>query len=151
MNKAERQDLIKNMIQEEKIGRQADIQQNLEERGIFVTQTTLSRDLREIGLVKVYENGNSFYALAEEEGERSFTQLLADYAYKVQRASFILVLHSDLGEAALMANIIDAEKPETILGTVAGADTLLVICRDEAAAQAGEEGINRLLQEKDGS
>ena len=69
MNKAERQDLIKNMIQEEKIGRQADIQRNLEERGIFVTQTTLSRDLREIGLVKVYENGKSFYALAEEEGE----------------------------------------------------------------------------------
>ena len=147
MNKAERQDLIKNMIQEQKIGRQADIQRNLEERGIFVTQTTPSRDLREIGLVKVYENGKSFYALAEEEGERSFTQLLADYAYKVQRASFILVLHSDLGEAALMANIIDAEKPETILGTVAGADTLLVICRDEAAAQAVEEEINRFLQE----
>ena len=147
MNKAERQDLIKSMIQEEKIGRQADIQRNLEERGIFVTQTTLSRDLREIGLVKVYENGKSFYALAEEEGERSFTQLLADYAYKVQRASFILVLHSDLGEAALMANIIDAEKPETILGTVAGADTLLVICRDEAAAQVVEEEINRFLQE----
>ena len=147
MNKAERQDLIKNMIQEEKIGRQADIQRNLEERGIFVTQTTLSRDLREIGLVKVYENGKSFYALAEEEGERSFTQLLADYAYRVQRASFILVLHSDLGEAALMANIIDAEKPETILGTVAGAETLLGICRDEAAAQAVEEEINRFLQE----
>ena len=147
MNKAERQDLIKNMIQEEKIGRQADIQQNLEERGIFVTQTTLSRDLREIGLVKVYENGQSFYAITEDERERSFTQLLADYAYKVQRASFILVLHSDLGEAALMANIIDAEKPETILGTVAGADTLLVICRDEAAAQVVEEEINRFLQE----
>lgn len=147
MNKAERQDLIKSMIQEQKIGRQADIQRNLEERGIFVTQTTLSRDLREIGLVKVYENGQSFYAITEDERERSFTQLLADYAYKVQRASFILVLHSDLGEAALMANIIDAEKPETILGTVAGADTLLVICRDEAAAQVVEEEINRFLQE----
>lgn len=147
MNKAERQDLIKNMIQEQKIGRQADIQAILENNGIFVTQTTLSRDLREIGLVKVYENGQSFYAITEDERERSFTQLLADYAYKVQRASFILVLHSDLGEAALMANIIDAEKPETILGTVAGADTLLVICRDEAAAQVVEEEINRFLQE----
>lgn len=147
MNKAERQDFIKHMVQENRIGRQADIQAILENNGIFVTQTTLSRDLREIGLVKVYENGQSFYAITEDERERSFTQLLADYAYKVQRASFILVLHSDLGEAALMANIIDAEKPETILGTVAGADTLLVICRDEAAAQAVEEEINRFLQE----
>lgn len=147
MNKVERQDFIKHMVQENRIGRQADIQAILENNGIFVTQTTLSRDLREIGLVKVYENGQSFYAITEDERERSFTQLLADYAYKVQRASFILVLHSDLGEAALMANIIDAEKPETILGTVAGADTLLVICRDEAAAQAVEEEINRFLQE----
>ena len=147
MNKVERQDFIKHMVQDNRIGRQADIQAILENNGIFVTQTTLSRDLREIGLVKVYENGQSFYAITEDERERSFTQLLADYAYKVQRASFILVLHSDLGEAALMANIIDAEKPETILGTVAGADTLLVICRDEAAAQVVEEEINRFLQE----
>lgn len=147
MNKADRQALIKNMVQENRIGRQADIQKVLEENGIFVTQTTLSRDLREIGLVKAYENGKSFYALAVEEGNRSFTQLLADYAYKVQRASFILVLHSDLGEAALMANIIDAEKPDYILGTVAGADTLLVICRDEAAAQQVEEEIKRFLEE----
>lgn len=147
MNKVERQDFIKHMVQENRIGRQADNQAILENNGIFVTQTTLSRDLREIGLVKVYENGQSFYAITEDERERSFTQLLADYAYKVQRASFILVLHSDLGEAALMANIIDAEKPETILGTVAGADTLLVICRDEAAAQVVEEEINRFLQE----
>ena len=44
-----------------------------------------------------------------------------------------------------------AEKPETILGTVAGADTLLVICRDEAAAQAVEEEINRFFQEEDSS
>ena len=46
-----------------------------------------------------------------------------------------------MGEAALMANIIDAEKPDTILGTVAGADTLLVICRDEEAAELFEEEI----------
>ncbi|MCW6660576.1 arginine repressor [Streptococcus minor] len=147
MNKAGRQDFIKNMVREERIGRQADIQAILEKNGIFVTQTTLSRDLREIGLVKVYENGKSFYAITEDETERSFTQLLADYAYKVERASFILVLHSDLGEAALMANIIDAEKPDTILGTVAGADTLLVICRDEAAAKQVEEEIALFLEE----
>ncbi|MGZ7238531.1 hypothetical protein ACXWO6_09965 [Streptococcus pyogenes] len=46
-----------------------------------------------------------------------------------------------------MANIIDAEKPDTILGTVAGADTLLVICRDEEAAELFEEEITRFLEE----
>ncbi len=148
MNKAGRHDLIKAMIRQEKIGRQTDIQQGLEARGVVVTQTTLSRDLRELGVIKIHENGRSFYSLAIEEERVNFIQLLAQYAYKVykvDRASFILVLHSELGEAALMANIIDAEKPETILGTLAGANTLLVICRDDVAAQQVEAEINYYL------
>ncbi|HFR3775476.1 TPA: arginine repressor [Streptococcus suis] len=145
MNKAGRHELIKNMIHQEKIGRQTDIQKRLESQGIIVTQTTLSRDLRELGVIKIHENGRSFYSLAIEEEGVNFVELLAQYAYKVERASFILVLHSDLGEAALMANIIDAEKPKSILGTLAGADTLLVICRDEEAAQQVEAEINYYL------
>ncbi|MCK3904646.1 arginine repressor [Streptococcus suis] len=145
MNKAGRHELIKNMIHQEKIGRQTDIQKKLESQGIIVTQTTLSRDLRELGVIKIHENGRSFYSLAIEEEGVNFVELLAQYAYKVERASFILVLHSDLGEAALMANIIDAEKPSSILGTLAGADTLLVICRDEEAAQQVEAEINYYL------
>ncbi|HFI2471775.1 TPA: arginine repressor [Streptococcus suis] len=145
MNKAGRHELIKNMIHQEKIGRQTDIQKRLESQGIIVTQTTLSRDLRELGVIKIHENGRSFYSLAIEEEGVNFVELLAQYAYKVERASFILVLHSDLGEAALMANIIDAEKPSSILGTLAGADTLLVICRDEEVAQQVEAEINYYL------
>lgn len=145
MNKAGRHELIKNMIRQEKIGRQTDIQQALEAQGVVVTQTTLSRDLRELGVIKIHENGQSSYSLAIEEEGDNFIELLAQYAYKVDRASFILVLHSDLGEAALMANIIDAEKPSSILGTLAGADTLLVICRDEEAAKQVEAEINYYL------
>ncbi|MBF0776903.1 arginine repressor [Streptococcus azizii] len=144
MNKAERQQLIQTMIRQEKIRTQAEIKQGLEQHGISVTQTTLSRDLRELGLVKMHENGSSYYSLSRSE-EADFSQLLAQYAYKVERASFILVLHSELGEAALMANIIDIEKPATILGTLAGADTLLVICRDEEAAKQVEAEINSYL------
>ncbi|HFI0342360.1 TPA: arginine repressor [Streptococcus suis] len=145
MNKTGRHDLIRAMIRQEKIGRQTDIQQALEAQGVVVTQTTLSRDLRELGVIKIHENGHSFYSLAVDEDGVNFIQLLAQYAYKVDRASFILVLHSDLGEAALMANIIDAEKPKSILGTLAGADTLLVICRDEEAAKQVEADINYYL------
>ncbi|HEL1639925.1 arginine repressor [Streptococcus suis] len=145
MSKQERHELIKAMIRQERIGRQADIQEGLKQKGVAVTQTTLSRDLRELGLIKLYEDGEAYYALSDKEETTNFSQLLAQYAYKVERASFILVLHSDLGEAALMANIIDAEKPETILGTLAGANTLLVICRDDVAAQQVEAEINYYL------
>ena len=60
MNKASRHELIKTMIRQEKIGRQTDIQQGLKEQGITVTQTTLSRDLRELGVIKTYEGGKSY-------------------------------------------------------------------------------------------
>ena len=146
MNKAERHELIKSMIRQEKIGRQADIQLALKDKGVVVTQTTLSRDLRELGVIKIHENGRSFYSLAVEDESINFSQLLAQYTYKVERASFILVLHSDRGEASLAANIIDAEKPKTVLGTIAGADTLLVICRSEEAAKQVEAEINYFLK-----
>ncbi|MGT2712224.1 arginine repressor [Streptococcus oriscaviae] len=145
MNKIERHELIKSMIRQERIGRQADIQERLNARGVIVTQTTLSRDLRELGVIKIHDNGRSYYSLSVEDEAVNYSQLLAEYAYKVERASFILVLHSELGEAALMANIIDAEKPATILGTLAGANTLLVICRDEEAAKQVEAEINHFL------
>ena len=57
MNKVERHELIKSMIRQGKVGRQIDIQLWLEDQGIAVTQTTLSRDLRELGVIKVHESG----------------------------------------------------------------------------------------------
>ena len=66
MRKSERHQLIKWMIKEEKLGTQKDIQKRLEDEGIFVTQTTLSRDLREIGLTKLKRDGQVYYVLAHE-------------------------------------------------------------------------------------
>lgn len=145
MNKKERQALIREMIQGERLGRQLDIQERLKEKGVHVTQTTLSRDLRELGLTKMHEGHESFYVLPVMEEPSSLGQVIAASTSKVERASFVLVLHTELGEAALIANAIDAEQPREILGTVAGADTLLVICRDEACAQSVENEINQYL------
>ncbi len=64
----------------------------------------------------------------------------------VSRAEFSLVLHTRLGDASILANFVDANKGELILGTVAGANTLLVICRDTAAAKQMEE---QLLEKMD--
>ena len=113
MKKTERHKLIKKMIKEEKLSTQKDIQDRLKAQGIVVTQTTLSRDLREIGLTKAKKNNEVYYVLAD---------------------------------ASILANFVDANKGELILGTVAGANTLLVICRDTAAAKQMEE---QLLEKMD--
>ena len=68
MRKRERHQLIKKMITEEKLGTQKEIQDRLEARNVYVTQTTLSRDLREIGLTKVKKNDMVYYVLAGYNG-----------------------------------------------------------------------------------
>ena len=122
--KRDRQAVIKQMISRDKIGTQEEIKQRLEAEGITVTQATLSRDLREIGLLKLRdEEGKLYYSLSEHVLP-SLDPTVKDYVKSVSRAQFMLVLHTELGEA----------NPE-IFGTVAGADTLLVICKDAVVAE----------------
>lgn len=142
MNKNNRHQLIKDIITENRVSTHKEIQTHLLKHGINVTQTTLSRDLRELGLVKVRDNNETFYALPVVHEEESLGEVLSPYVNKVERASFVLVIHTRLGEAAIVSNIIDAEKPKQILGTLAGADTLIIICRDELAAQDIEKELS---------
>lgn len=133
--KRDRQAVIKQMISRDKIGTQEEIKQRLEAEGITVTQATLSRDLREIGLLKLRdEEGKLYYSLSEHVLP-SLDPTVKDYVKSVSRAQFMLVLHTELGEADVLANIIDSDENPEILGTVAGADTLLVICKDEVVAE----------------
>ena len=135
MRKRERHQLIKRMITEEKLGTQKEIQDRLEACNVFVTQTTLSRDLRELGLTKVKKNDVVYYVLANETEKIDLVEFLSHHLEGVARAEFTLVLHTKLGEASVLANVVDSNKDVWILGTVAGANTLLVICKDQHAAK----------------
>ncbi|EHJ52996.1 arginine repressor [Streptococcus macacae] len=141
MNKKERQKQIKRIIQSQHIGTQEEIKNSLLNEGVVVTQATLSRDLREIGLLKLRdESGKLYYSLSE--GDSSFfSSAVLTYILKVSRAGFMLVLHTNLGEADVLANLIDDNESPEILGTIAGADTLLVVCKDEASANRLENDI----------
>ena len=148
MRKRERHQLIKRMITEEKLGTQKEIQDRLEACDVFVTQTTLSRDLRELGLTKVKKNDVVYYVLANETEKIDLVEFLSHHLEGVARAEFTLVLHTKLGEAAVLANVVDSNKDGRILGTVAGANTLLVICKDQHAAKVMEERLLELMEEK---
>ena len=148
MRKKDRHSLIKQMITEEKLGTQKEIQDRLEAQNVFVTQTTLSRDLREIGLTKVKKNDMVYYVLANETDKIDLVEFLSHHLEGVARAEFTLVLHTKLGEAAVLANVVDSNKDGRILGTVAGANTLLVICKDQHAAKVMEERLLELMEER---
>ena len=148
MRKRERHQLIKRMITEEKLGTQKEIQDRLEACDVFVTQTTLSRDLRELGLTKVKKNDVVYYVLANETEKIDLVEFLSHHLEGVARAEFTLVLHTKLGEASVLANVVDSNKDGWILGTVAGANTLLVICKDQHAAKAIEERLLELMEDR---
>ena len=137
MKKTERHLLIQQMIRNEKLSTQKEIQDRLEAKGIAVTQTTLSRDLRDLGLVKVKRKDQLYYILPNEPEVA---------AKSVSRAEFTLVLRTELGEAALLANGVDEMSDERILGTVAGANTLLIVCRDQDAAIEIQNEILGMMQ-----
>ena len=148
MRKRERHQLIKRMITEEKLGTQKEIQDRLEACDVFVTQTTLSRDLRELGLTKVKKNDVVYYVLANETEKIDLVEFLSHHLEGVARAEFTLVLHTKLGEASVLANVVDSNKDGRILGTVAGANTLLVICKDQHAAKVMEERLLELMENR---
>ena len=148
MRKRERHQLIKRMITEEKLGTQKEIQDRLEACDVFVTQTTLSRDLRELGLTKVKKNDVVYNVLANETEKIDLVEFLSHHLEGVARAEFTLVLHTKLGEASVLANVVDSNKDGWILGTVAGANTLLVICKDQHAAKVMEERLLELMEDR---
>lgn len=142
MNKKVRHDIIKQLIQTHHVGTQEDIKNLLQQQGISVTQATLSRDLREIGLLKLRDEKGKLYYSISETVRSEFSQSARSYIRRAARAGFMLVLHTALGEADVLANIIDGEENEAILGTIAGADTLLVICKDELVAAEFESDLS---------
>ncbi|AYG01295.1 MULTISPECIES: arginine repressor [Lactococcus] len=139
MKRNERLNLIKEIISKNQVATQENLQEILEAEGVSITQATLSRDIREMNIIKKRRDGKSFYSFLDGEDGRIQSELqlyFSRFVIKVASSSVMVVVHTRLGEADLLANALDAEEREEILGTLAGADTLLVTCVSEAAARA---------------
>ena len=108
----------------------------LRERGISVTQATLSRDIRELGLVKRTADGayRSVDALAigdPGDAEAGLARATAEYLRNQEVVGHMIVLRTDPGQAQTLAVAIDRAHLREIVGTIAGDDTILVVARDD--------------------
>jgi transcriptional regulator of arginine metabolism len=136
--KSWRQAQILEVIDREPVGSQEELRQKLEERGIGATQATISRDLKELGLVKragdgAYERagGGRAGVAVSEQLRRSVSSLVRG----IERVDQLLVVRTDRGQAQGLAEWIDRAQLEEVAGTVAGDDTILLVCRGTAAAE----------------
>ncbi|WP_084076171.1 arginine repressor [Demequina sp. NBRC 110052] len=134
--KAARQALIRRIIESETVSSQGEIALRLEAEGISVTQATLSRDLGDIGAVKIRAAaGGHVYAVGDagdpdETTDERLTRLCGELLFSADGSANITVLRTPSGAAQYFASAIDSHDDPDIVGTVAGDDTVLVISRE---------------------
>jgi transcriptional regulator of arginine metabolism len=132
MNKSFRQGQILQIVRSKGIYTQEELARELGERGVQTTQVTLSRDMREIGLVKTTDG---YRQLAAEKNGPELGSVVDDYLQGIRIAQNLVVLKTSPGNANSLAIAIDREELDEVVGTVAGDDTVLVIAPDQQAAE----------------
>lgn len=138
MKKKERHRLLQNLIQEHVIEKQEDFVRILEEMGIEVTQATISRDIKELQLVKVpAQTGGYRYSLPpdiQHNTSKKLERLLKDAFVSIDVQDYFLLLRTIPGNAFALGSLIDLSDFPEIFGTISGDDNVLVICRSEEQA-----------------
>lgn len=144
MSKLARHAVIRDIVAGRGVGNQEELRRLLARRGHAVTQATLSRDLRDLGLVKTAEG----YAFAEEDRNPplpSVEKLVQAFVYDATTAQNLVVLRTSAGSAQPVAAAIDAEDWPEVVGTVGGDDTILVISPDKHQAEKLVDRLQRLI------
>jgi len=132
VDKTTRQDLILRLISERDLGTQQGVVAALADENVEVAQATVSRDLAELGVLKV---GSRYLALPHDPGSAGI-EVLPSFVLGIVPAQNQVVIHTRDGTAGAVSSVLDRVKGLKILGTIAGQDTVLAIAADvEAAAE----------------
>lgn len=148
--KSLRQAKILELIKEHKFDTQEYLQQKLKECGFAVTQATVSRDIRELGIIKS-EGDDGVYKYRAVEGRDSngisgkFSVILKQTVYKVACANNLIVVKTYAGMGSAAGAAFDAMEFENVIGTLAGDDTLLIISNDNESAQKVTAKLNVII------
>ena len=152
--KSRRLTAIRQVVEREPVHSQEELRQRLHVMGFDVTQATLSRDIKELGLMKRAADGAYQVAGANGNGAASpaaaavaLSRSLSEFLLAMDVAQQLIVMKTGPGQAQLLAIAVDRAQLPDVLGTIAGDDTILVICRDPRAAQATRATFEHLARE----
>ena len=146
--KQQRQQAILNIIRRDEVDTQADLLERLSAENFEATQATLSRDIRALGLVKVRNQaGRTQYAEASNSasGVTKFHTLFADAAQKVDFAGNVVVVKCAAGMANAVCAAMDALQWESVVGTLAGDDTIFCVIRTPQEAETLTAELKKML------
>lgn len=145
VTKAQRQHRIARLLEEHRVTSQAHLVELLAAQGVAATQATVSRDLEELGSVKVrLGGGEGVYAIPEASPPRAapssarplpeehLRRVLGDWTVEIGHSANLVVLRTPPGSAHVVGSAIDRARLDEVLGTVAGDDTVLVVTTERA-------------------
>jgi transcriptional regulator of arginine metabolism len=148
--KARRQALILDLLGREPVRNQEQLRKGLKALGVTATQATLSRDIKELGLVKrasdgAYQRPSVTVAPAGMTAS-AFSRAVTEFVTGVDRVQQMVVLRTGPGQAHAAAVAIDRAQLTEVVGTIAGDDTILVIARDPRRARGLADRLNTLIR-----
>ena len=134
-----RQQAIRDMLEQRPVRTQHELAAALRDRGFRATQATVSRDVAELGLIKVGKNGVQAYSLpprkeeGEVSGEERLSQLMHDLPIEIRDSGLLIVIRTVPGSAHAIAAALDRASWTEVVGSIAGDDTLFVAFADRAS------------------
>lgn len=148
MNKKLRQLAIQDIINSFSIGSQEELVEHLRRRGIEATQATLSRDLAEMNVMRTRAGEKLRYTLHTDEAEQSIKSLVWKEMLSAEANETVVVIRTLPGRASGVAMFVDSLKHPTILGTIAGDDTVLVLPASIKKINTTMRFVRELMSEK---
>ncbi|MGH2785947.1 MAG: arginine repressor [Actinomycetota bacterium] len=135
--KAQRQRRIVQLLRRQPVSSQEELAKLLRRHGEQVTQATLSRDLEELGAIRMRENGRVVYRLPDEPpaGEDWLQHMLQEFMLEVEASGNLVVVKTPPGGANAVARALDNSGVKDVIGTVAGDDTIMIVCREGVKGQ----------------
>ena len=136
VSKVQRQHRISQLLVDHAVTSQAMLVELLGEAGVPSTQATVSRDLEDLGAIKVRTaGGESVYAVPEQPRDQQapddhLRRVLGDWVVEISRSGDLVILHTPPGSAHVVASALDRSGLDNIVGTIAGDDTLIVIAAE---------------------
>ena len=151
-----RQRAIRDLVERRPLRTQQELAAALGERGFRRTQATISRDVAELGLIKVARDAGMVYALpprlieAETSGEDRLRKLFGDLPVEVHEAGLLLVIRTLPGSAHAIAAALDRARWPEVAGSIAGDDTLFVAFPDRGSLRRIKRRLLRLVENNAG-
>ena len=135
LSKPQRQHRIAKLLEEQGVGSQLQLVELLASEGIIATQATVSRDLEDLGAVKVRTKGGLVYAVPELAQERvapddHLRRVMGEFVVEIASSGNIVVLRTPPGSAHVVGSALDRSGLEDVIGNVSGDDTVMVICAE---------------------